>query len=237
MINPQAEMRMIAYIRQYTFIFKPKPMDQVIQPTIVLLILSLVTEKMANFYKTHSRIIAHERNERERSKKIQFATILIGIGVALVCKLNLFEIFRTDFVLFWNTSADWENYKWVSNVLGSVISGFFLSLGSKFFHDLLDLLLEAKNLKKKMSQRTDLGLEAVEEFGTQLSATDNKHIRIFLDTMLLDIDGVKRYELNEEKGVVRIFSKSGLTGVPKTIPFKTLGGKMKLFKVNLVEGE
>lgn len=212
-------------------------MDQVIQPTIVLLILSLVTEKMANFYKTHSRIIAHEKNERARSAKIQFATILIGVGVALICKLNLFEIFRTDFVLFWNTSADWENYKWISNVLGSVISGFFLSLGSKFFHDLLDLLLEAKNLKKKMSLRAGSGLDAIEELEERLSATDNKHIRIFLDTMLLDIDGVKRYELNEEKGTVSIFSKSPLTGVPKTIPFTTLGGKTKLFKVNLVTSD
>lgn len=140
-------------------------MDTAIQPIVVLLILSLITEKIANFVKLQFRTLSvkaeTDEGERIRERRIQYISIIAGITVALVCKANLFLLFKNDFNLFW-TSQPIEGEDIFSNIIGALISGFFLSLGSKFFHDLLDMILQIKNLKRKLNDKADMEFENIE---------------------------------------------------------------------------
>ena len=92
-------------------------MDEIIQPTVVLLILSLITEKIANFIKLQNDTMAHRTNmsedEKVRERKIQQLSIIVGIVVALAAKANLFDFFSKDFKLYWN-KGDFEFFKLVA---------------------------------------------------------------------------------------------------------------------------
>lgn len=53
-------------------------------------------------------------------------------------------------LIFGYQGEDWKNI--LLHVFGFFCSGFFLSLGSKFWHDLLDLLFKVKNTKQRLSE-------------------------------------------------------------------------------------
>lgn len=215
-------------------------MDKVIQPTIVLLILSLITEKIANFIKLQYEELANKKesdlDEKVREKKIQRLAILVGIGVALISKANLFDFFKDSFNLFW-TENDFKGIALISNIVGSIISGMFLSLGSKFFHDLLDMLLQVKNLKRKLNDKADWEFDNISEVDEYIQGNDIKKLKILLDDTFKTIQGYFFYELDYENQAVKVHVKKGTTGIQNTIPFKALTGKTKLFKVEIVVEE
>jgi hypothetical protein len=212
-------------------------MDKVIQPTIVLLILSLITERIVNFIKFQYNSLASKHNtyfaEKIREKQIQTMSILVGIAIALIAKANLFDFFKDDFNLFW-IPDDFKGWKLLSNIVGSIISGMFLSLGSKFFHDLLDVLLQVKNLKRKLNEKADWEFDNINEVDDYIKGNDIKRLKIFLDDTFKTIQGYFFYELDYENQAVKIHVKEGTTGIQNTIPFKTLTGKTKLLRVKIV---
>lgn len=213
-------------------------MDKIIEPTVVLLILSLITEKISNFIKLqyeglctkHSNIL----EENLRGKKIQKLTILIGIFVALISKVNFFELFQEGSNLFWDRD-DIKGIHLLENILGSVISGLFLSLGSRFFHDLLDILLEVKNLKRKVSDRANWDFENVKEIDDYLQRNDQSEIKTFLNNSFEKIKGYQFYELNYEDSAIKVYVNKGTTGISNMIPYKGANGKVKIFKVDIIE--
>ncbi len=77
------------------------------------------------------------------------ASVLISIIVAFLFKVDLLSMLRAN-----DPTAQiafiFENGNGIrlSNIPGIIVSGFFLSLGSKLFHDLLDLILQIKNTRK-----------------------------------------------------------------------------------------
>ncbi|WP_057937916.1 chymotrypsin family serine protease [Algoriphagus resistens] len=215
-------------------------MDKVIQPTIVLLILSLITEKIANFIKLQYDSLASKQNtdfaEKNREKKIQTMSIFVGTAIALIAKANLFDFFKDDFNLFW-IPDDFKGWKLLSNIVGSIISGMFLSLGSKFFHDLLDILLQVKNLKRKLNEKADWEFDNINEVDDYIKGNDIKRLKIFLDDTFKGVQGYFFYELDYENQAVNVHVKEGTTGIQNTIPFKTLTGKTKLLRVKIVVEE
>jgi hypothetical protein len=135
---------------------------EISQTVTVLLILSLTTEKIANVIKLH----VYKSNPKDaegndltgaaldtaKEKRIQTISILTGLTVALIAKADLFAMFTgKDFTFFWENSA-----VTVSCIIGSLLTGGFLSLGSQFFHDLLALLFQVKNMKSKSMNLTQV---------------------------------------------------------------------------------
>jgi hypothetical protein len=51
-----------------------------------------------------------------------------------------------------------SSFAWIATVFGYLFTALFLSLGSKFWHDLLDLVLFVKNSKRKMEDFNSVGV-------------------------------------------------------------------------------
>ncbi len=128
-----------------------------IKITLVLLILSLIVEKITSFIKLYYPSLFTksftEEEEKLREKKIQRNSIIIGILVALGSNADFFNMMGGIDLVYWDKVEIKEIPK---AILGCFISGLFLSQGSKFFHDLLDTLLYAKRMRKGLYEEQDL---------------------------------------------------------------------------------
>jgi hypothetical protein len=152
-------------------------LDSLIGAAIILLILSLITEKFVEFIrkyvsvppkynkfnwylninaKTTSEV--NQNNEELKSKKrkeISTLAIVVGIFIALFVKANLFDLLSSNSQdnLFWPEGFEIDYETWIDIpkfIFGILFTGFFLSFGSKFFHDLLDILYQTKEYKRKL---------------------------------------------------------------------------------------
>ena len=221
-------------------------MDKVIQPTIVLLILSLITEKIVNFIKLQYEELANKKesdlDEKVREMKIQRLAILVGIGVALISKVNLFDFFKDSFNLFW-TQNDFKGIWLVSNIVGSIISGMFLSLGSKFFHDLLDMLLQVKNLKRKLNDKADWEFNSLEAVDNYLKEDESSRIDNSLlpyKNKLMQIENVVSVSsiFVKEKPILQVHVNSNFSSeelIPKKIFYTNLKNSPKEVQVVLIK--
>ncbi|MBL7899126.1 MAG: hypothetical protein JNJ99_11385, partial [Crocinitomicaceae bacterium] len=177
-------------------------MEKFIAVTMVLLILSMITEKIGNFVKMAQvswiQKLMIAKDDKEREHKIQKMSMVIGIGVAVVSKANIFALYtgKEDFDFFW-TSNDFKAGIWplISTVTGSVLCGLFLSLGSKFFHDLLDMLLQVKNLKRKLVSGEEIKVETIEEYDKYLSDIEPRSMEQFLEKYFAAFSNITSHEL------------------------------------------
>lgn len=213
-------------------------MDNFISFTMVLLILSMITEKLGNFIKTAQwpwiKRRMYSNTDSERDRKIQAMSIITGIGVALIAKANIFQIYsNSDFDFFWSENDLNGGFgDWFSNIIGSLLCGFFLSLGSKFFHDLLDMLLQIKNLKRKLVSKEELKLNTIEEYDNYLNDIEPKSMNDFLTSFLSAYKNISEFELDYDSLIVNVILKDYQTDLPGAIPFKSAGGSVKMIRVN-----
>ncbi|MBK8954086.1 MAG: hypothetical protein IPM34_00830 [Saprospiraceae bacterium] len=125
---------------------------------VTLFMLSLITEKVSNFIKLNipslSLKIPEDTDwEKKREKKIQLLSGIIGILVALLCNADFFQLIKTQGAMIPLNSITDFSFK---SILGCLITGLFLSQGSKFFHDLLDTLLYYKNVKRALYSKQEI---------------------------------------------------------------------------------
>jgi hypothetical protein len=147
-------------------------MELAIKITLVLLILSLIVEKITGFVKLYFPSLYsktyNEEEEKLREKKIQRDSIIIGVIVAIISNANFFKLLRGQDMLYW--TDDPEGFT-IKAILGCLISGIFLSQGSKFFHDLLDTLLYAKKMKRGLFENQDMINNQI-RFGENLDSNE-----------------------------------------------------------------
>ncbi len=125
--------------------------NSIISIVLILLILSLITEKVTEFIKLNLASMQrpafpNPESERQREKKILLLSVMVGIIVAFITNADFFKIVETSGIQPWKGFNDFS----VLSIPGFIITGLFLSQGSKFFHDLLDTLLYVKNIKKSL---------------------------------------------------------------------------------------
>ena len=149
----------------------PDMLDSIIGALIVLLILSLINEKFVDLIRKYVKVPKAinrgqwmksigkgytddpEENE-EKTKQISLLAIIVGLVIALLAKASLFDLlFKAEIhkSLFWSDGSDIDNL--FTFILGIIFTGFFLSFGSKFFHDLLDVLYQTKEYKRKLQNK------------------------------------------------------------------------------------
>jgi hypothetical protein len=128
--------------------------NQIISITLTLFMLSLITEKIANFIKLHVRSLADKAGdvnyEKKRERTMQLLTGVIGIAVALVCNADFFMLISE------NSKIEPLTLLTIKGVVGCIITGLFLSQGSKFFHDLLNTVLYFKNMRKAIYNKQQI---------------------------------------------------------------------------------
>ncbi|MBD3637784.1 MAG: hypothetical protein HUJ25_10555 [Crocinitomicaceae bacterium] len=203
-------------------------MDYFIQVTFVLLVLSMITEKFANWIKLRLpdnpvkrmlvKNIAHkyantldEYEEMQKDKKvreIQTLTFLIGCVVAFATRANLFKLYDPEFKLSW-FEVEYSSYTaldGVSDFIGCFLTGVFLSFGSKFFHDLLGVLMETKNLKRKLRNRESVeDLNTINEVDSYLKEIEPVVIEKKIEEYFKDFPYVNGFEYSDVDKTVDVF--------------------------------
>ena len=198
----------------------------------------MITEKIGNFIKLSEISWLKKRmktsSEDQRERKIQTMSMLTGIGVALIAKANIFQVYSNPkFEFFWSsTDLNATLAGWLSNILGSLLCGLFLSLGSKFFHDLLDMLLQVKNLKRKLVSNEELKLNSIEEYDKYIADIEPKSMNDFIGQQLSKFNNISEYELDYDALIVNVILKDYQTDLPGAIPYKSAGGSIKVIRVN-----
>ncbi|MBX2953021.1 MAG: trypsin-like peptidase domain-containing protein [Leadbetterella sp.] len=119
------------------------------------------------------RVEEEEGEEKERVGGIINLAIFCGILVAIMANADFFYLLSTGHTrsMYWEGVLPWDGWVHTLNIskcdfwlgsalfwkkvagrcIGWMLTGLFVSLGSKFWHDLLDLLLYSSNLKRKLS--------------------------------------------------------------------------------------
>lgn len=143
------------------------PFTPAINLLVVLVALSTATERVTNLLKLRRSELrttapadsAHERKENEklREKRITELGLAVGVALAVLMKADLFAMLA-------HLEAPWETLGWVrvqgeemvrSRALssvghaayaigGSALTGLSLMFGSKFWHDVLDIVLQTR---------------------------------------------------------------------------------------------
>ncbi len=152
-------------------------LEKLITLVTALFTLSLISERVINwaklYYGQEGKKLLFFSNRQEniakrsldpkvnadRERKIIGLNITICIVVALLMNANILDLLRLEEP---TKHLGWQNGIWeplskpsplVINILysfiGCVLTGFCMSIGSKFWHDSLDMLLYAKNMREK----------------------------------------------------------------------------------------
>jgi hypothetical protein len=154
-------------------------MDSILPLITALFILSMISERIVNFIKlqfSNKKFLGIQLKnlkdaslisdvEDARTKRILVLNIIIGTFVAVGMRADLIAMMKNlqnpSQGIGWSknlTMADW-----LTLPVGCLLTGCFLSLGSKFWHDLLDLVMQVKDLKRTLVQQnmtTDSGQAA-----------------------------------------------------------------------------
>jgi len=122
--------------------------------------------------------------EKDREFRILKINIATGIFIALSFRTDLFTIISnidnpTAHIGWVNIGTDFKAFNAVITcdpvavilfglelLVGCIITGVFISFGSKFWHDILDLVLQAKNFRSMMTQK------GLDEMQNSFSALD-----------------------------------------------------------------
>ena len=169
-----------------------------------LFILSIISERITNFIKLNLQSLTErlgnfrdqeedKEKEKERERGIINWAIIIGFLVATLSKTDLFYLIKEG-----KPHEDWTNLNWI----GVFLTGCFLSLGSKFWHDLLDLLLQIKNLKSKLNEQTGVEFSRIEEVDAFLASYELdlvKDVLIERQNEILAIEGVLGVGIKSDK--------------------------------------
>ena len=176
--------------------------------------------------------VPKETKERE----VTALSYMIGLIVALLFNASLFNFFDTSIPAGLKPTSPFAldpnpffaldpNFFKISaiSIVGFLLTAFFLAFGAKFFHDLLDNLLQLKNLKRKANERADLDINDISEFDQFIVSQEKKLFSDFLNKQLIQ-PGVFFESDWENKSVTVHVSNSNVT-IPDVLFYTTSGGK------------
>ena len=137
-------------------------------------------------------VVTTEINKADQEKEVTALSFIIGFVVAYCFNANLFNLFKPAVQLGWGDTAPFAQEPWyalnpqyfdtgILTSIGFVLTAFFLAFGSKFFHDVLDTLLQIKNLKRKLNDKETYDIETIAELEEQLKYTQGQLVRLAID--------------------------------------------------------
>lgn len=145
-------------------------------------------KKLLKIGNTNKKNTQDKDEETKRYFRILKINFFCGFITAIILHADIISIIEhannaanTDSTLGWDTFSfeilfqkHWYEIlgQSVSFFLGCLATGLFISFGSKFWHDLLDLLLYAKNLKQKITDKETYNVENTAQLDEYLSKTN-----------------------------------------------------------------
>ena len=154
--------------------------EQIIQLVTILFLLSMVCERIAGFLKCYlneskffrigDMLTKHPDNnpqEQARAYRILKLNIWSGIIIAAILKADMVRIFnhieQAGATLGWNNIQGYGTLDYFMLVPGILLTGYFISFGSKFWHDLLDILYQTKNIKRILADPETYELDNIDD--------------------------------------------------------------------------
>ena len=137
--------------------------ERLINLVVLLSALSVAAERLANVLKlAHPdlrRRQARAREEKPREQGIAQRALAASVVLALVMKADFFQI-ASHLDAPWDTlgwvpvPADgWTVSRLIHALVGTVVTGICLAFGSKFWHDVLDLLYATRGARAARGAR------------------------------------------------------------------------------------
>ncbi len=194
-------------------------LQQIIQLVTVLFLLSMVCERIADFLKyylsnkqflwipkeffkigdTQTKYPKDELKEKARAFRILKINVGSGILLATILKADLIKIFNhienPGETIGWNNlCSSYEGIEYGVLPFGIILTGLFISFGSKFWHDLLDLLYQIKNTKRVLTNPETYSVDNVKSLQKLFDTYQSDFIKAaYLDakTKFMAIDSVK----------------------------------------------
>ncbi|NHN24960.1 hypothetical protein FIA58_004645 [Flavobacterium jejuense] len=182
--------------------------EKLITVIIMLFILSMISERLVTFFKLwcvkgnsflfiivskelDTSIKSNDKEEEnKREQAILAINLTISLCIALISKASLFNMFTysnsTDlkFLLGWNFSRTFDIVEFIQILVGCALTACFISLGSKFWHDMLDMLFYAKNLKEKLVDKATYEMSNLKQIEDWISLSENEIIKkVFNDNL------------------------------------------------------
>lgn len=193
-------------------------------------------------------------SETDKKKEITLLGIMLGCGIAFIFRAsfltlfqspgtnkNIFGVWEKPLIEDW-TFNEYYVFSWAA-FIGIVITGFFLSFGSQFFHDLLDLVLEAKNARRKLNDPQTYEAQSVKGLDEyrQMIATQEANLAIEQNDYLLKLPnvisalpGIKINNGVKEHCVEIHLSDDDTSRVPSSLPFKLSDGQVIKVLANVI---
>lgn len=194
-----------------------------------------------------------------KDKEITLLSFTIGFIIALLFNSNLFDFFNTNLsdisplnfnAIFnkWNLFNPNYDPNFVK-FLGIVATGFFLSFGSKFFHELLDLLFQIRSLRKKKNFEGTYNAESIKELDEILKINYEDIVEIVFEREkdnIFKVPGVNGYSISnfiwnnrKERGIKILSTKPSLVRLEQ-FQYKMPGETnyqvpVKVIKANIAE--
>jgi hypothetical protein len=141
---------------------------QVLEPAINLVVLlstlSVAAERLANVVKLahadlrESKRRVSRRAEKRRERQIATRVLLVSVVLATALKADFFAILS-------HLDAPWDTLGWtrrppvgspldvLTTLAGTALMGVFLGFGSKFWHDVLDVVHGARDRLGRAGRR------------------------------------------------------------------------------------
>ena len=147
----------------------------------------------------------------------------------------------------------WDNYHFgwtpegIKNFLGIVLgccaTGFFISFGSKFWHDTLDLLLYTKNLKEKLADSNTYTPDTIEQFDEYIKTPKadiiqtaiNQNVSVLKQSNVSAIMHGKFYKNGTLTDCITVHLKdSNIIALPKTVTAQLASGRQIAVDVDYI---
>lgn len=257
--------------------------ERLLTVAIVLFVLSMVCERVANFLKLglsdtvwfrvfNFKNLRRAETDTECEKQRELGILRLNI----VCGFLVAVCFGADFNFILGHAGDVAvaadasgtssnslallgNYLWkaapgsnsaentlLSRLMGTLLVAFFISFGSKFWHDLVDLLLETKNLRGKLSDQVTFRVESAKQLDDYLQLREGDMVEAVFRRQaeqLQQLPGVRGVGLSStEQNGVRVPSIAVVVSPgtdPAIIPplfYDLGGGRAKQLAVQVREG-
>ncbi|MBI4500514.1 MAG: hypothetical protein HY700_05075 [Gemmatimonadetes bacterium] len=136
------------------------PFQPLINLLALLSTLSIAAERLTNLLKLRDETLREARpsasEEKERERRIGRRALAVSVLLALAIKADFFQILA-------HLNAPWETLGWVRpgpsgspalpvlsaprllyQVVGSLLTGISMGFGSKFWHDVLDIVYHTR---------------------------------------------------------------------------------------------
>jgi hypothetical protein len=179
--------------------------DRGIAIVIVFFLLSMISERFVTWVKLYFgqkgkyligfSLITEDDTKRKknpieekaRERRILGLNVILSIAISFLAKADFFNILSNSTPY---ESLGWQNInllkhnigddfdKYFIAIIGCCLTGLFISLGSKFWHDTLDLLFFTKNIKEKLSNPQTYQVTSTAELDEFISLSEQDLVKL-----------------------------------------------------------